>query len=170
MGDMDRENRKVKRGNIRVKTGNIALDGLGILVVDHARTFFNLPEDVSIVVRGKQLKHGHLAETGPTAHGFGIDMESRKAWPEVKFVEILAHELVHVKQFIFDGLVLDIEKNTTLFKGKRYRTFNDAEYYLAPWEMEARAYEYYFRWHAGNQNWLNPPLSVVQLNPNQEAA
>lgn len=50
------------------------------------------------------------------------------------------HEMVHVKQYVRDGLKV-FPDGTTLYKGAKY-TIDDVEsYLLAPWEMEARAME-----------------------------
>jgi len=53
---------------------------------------------------------------------------------------IAIHEMTHVKQFIKDGLALWVDGEVA-FRGKSYLLTNDAEYWLAPWEIEARGYE-----------------------------
>lgn len=50
------------------------------------------------------------------------------------------HELVHVKQFVRDGLKV-FPDGTTLYKGSKYTVEDVESYLLAPWEMEARAME-----------------------------
>lgn len=50
----------------------------------------------------------------------------------------LAHELIHIKQFIKDGLDL----NTSNFKGKKWAARKDQSiYYDSPWEKEAYSKE-----------------------------
>lgn len=52
----------------------------------------------------------------------------------------IAHELVHVRQFLDGELVWEDDENVC-YKGTWYRHENHAEYWLAPWEIEARGWE-----------------------------
>ena len=56
---------------------------------------------------------------------------------ERKAVELIAHEMTHVKQFVHDKL--DLEKCS--FKGDEYTMECDMDYWFAPWEIEARGME-----------------------------
>jgi len=150
---------------IKVKTGNAALDLLAYRIAAHAVQFFNLPEDREILIKGAHLK-GLLAEAEDTGTKFIITIEKTHGWVERRFAEIMGHELTHVKQYVYDGLVIEDNGkrgDIAMFRGERYRVFNEAEYWLAPWEMEARAHEQYFRWHASANKWFSPPASVVQF-------
>lgn len=65
--------------------------------------------------------------------------------PADKYFEMvsLAHEMVHLKQYKRDELVGDCETEITYWKGEKHwpSQFMSDEYFLAPWEMEARALE-----------------------------
>lgn len=63
------------------------------------------------------------------------------------FRKYLFHELVHVKQYMI-GELKDLTCNKYMYKGVMYKSSDDDDlegYYMAPYEMEARAYE----------DWLN---------------
>ena len=51
------------------------------------------------------------------------------------FIAILAHEMVHVKQFVRKEMVINVtpKRSTYYWKGKRVV----ADYYNQPWEIEA---------------------------------
>ena len=52
-----------------------------------------------------------------------------------RLVQTIYHEMCHIKQFYFEGLELG---NKPVWKGK---TFSNADYWDAPWEVEARKFE-----------------------------
>lgn len=62
-------------------------------------------------------------------------------------ITTIAHEMVHVWQY-HRGDLKSYEKEELYFwKGKLYKHTDDTEeYFLRPWEMEARAYETYCEW------------------------
>lgn len=67
---------------------------------------------------------------------------TKKHWAYTA-TEHLAHEMVHLRQYKHDTLVGDCDENVTYWKGEPYlpvRYMSD-EYFLSPWEMEARALE-----------------------------
>lgn len=63
---------------------------------------------------------------------------------DVYLVEVLGHELTHVKQYVQDDL--DLFEDYATFRGKQYRFMNEAEYRLSPWEVEAYGMQQYFIW------------------------
>ena len=74
------------------------------------------------------------------AYGFEDDSESFEIRLSSKandrrLVQTIYHEMCHIKQFYFEGLELG-EK--PVWKGK---TFSNADYWDAPWEVEARKFE-----------------------------
>jgi hypothetical protein len=54
-------------------------------------------------------------------------------------LKILAHEMVHVKQFATGEMYDHVKGNKVHFKGKSYSmiTDNSPDYYFSPWEIEA---------------------------------
>ena len=55
-----------------------------------------------------------------------------------QLIETICHEMVHVKQYIRDGLVLDDVENKAWWKGKERDWSEDTDYWRSPWEVEAR--------------------------------
>lgn len=76
-----------------------------------------------------------------------VSTEFMKKCTERELVEIIAHEMVHVKQHEVDGL--EMEVNRVRFRGE---TFTDEEYWFSPWEIEARGYEKAF-WALYTEVW-----------------
>jgi hypothetical protein len=76
-------------------------------------------------------------ETDSKFH-IGIDRDT----PRCFLTEVMAHEIVHLKQYL-QGDLEDLPDGKTLWKGKIYETgeIGSDAYFLAPWEMEARAYQ-----------------------------
>lgn len=74
----------------------------------------------------------------------GLDRDQR--------LEVLAHEMVHVQQYV-TGRLKDVERAECIWEGKAYQQGNSMDdYFLAPWEMEARAMEAYltYRWDSND--------------------
>lgn len=67
-----------------------------------------------------------------------IDSEATK----LEATQHLAHEMVHLKQYKRDELI-DMSHGYTSWKGQLYPYHDPGsdEYFLSPWEMEARALE-----------------------------
>ncbi|MFZ9079251.1 MAG: hypothetical protein ACO23H_12015 [Alphaproteobacteria bacterium] len=67
------------------------------------------------------------------------------ACTEGELVRVVSHEMVHVNQYVNDGLNLDYD----LFRGRKYK---NEDYWFKPWEVEARGYEMAFLGFY-NENW-----------------
>jgi hypothetical protein len=67
---------------------------------------------------------------------------------EEEWVQLIAHEMVHVKQHENDGLSLEVRAH--YFRGTWYDPEDD--YWFNPWEIEARGYEAAF-WSMYANNW-----------------
>jgi ABC-type uncharacterized transport system substrate-binding protein len=52
-------------------------------------------------------------------------------------LEMLAHEMVHVKQFAFGELIDNPSGKTVKWQGKRVSVRDDDGYWTLPWEIEA---------------------------------
>jgi hypothetical protein len=62
-------------------------------------------------------------------------------------VESIGHELVHVWQHIRGDLYGFDDEKRWIWKGQMYTDSGTMdEYFLRPWEMEARAYEQWIEW------------------------
>ena len=92
-------------------------------------------------------EEGHSECTRNIDGSFKIIIEA--GLEELEAVKHIAHEMQHLKQFKHDRLY-DTEAGMTLFDGVEYSPteYLSDEYFLAPWEMEARAMEDWveYRW------------------------
>lgn len=146
---------------ITCQIGNPFLDSLAYDLVAHAIELFKLYDVKEIIVQGGDPTPGADAECRTDNNGkFLLLLNAERGWNVEHFVRVIGHELVHVKQYVYDGLDLDIGRSTVEFRGSRYRLKNDAEYYLVPWELEARGYEEYFLWRAETEGWCSDPDAI----------
>ena len=55
----------------------------------------------------------------------------------------LAHEMVHLRQYKHDQLIGECDEGITIWEGENYLPveYMSDDYFLSPWEMEARALE-----------------------------
>lgn len=65
-----------------------------------------------------------------------FDIELYRHLGSRRIFECLAHEMVHVKQYIFE----ELNESMTIWKGKKIDA-ESIDYYHHPWELEALAYE-----------------------------
>ena len=90
-----------------------------------------------------QMKWAKKGETSNcTCHEDGdFTIEIQKNLDTPRVIVHVAHEMVHLRQFKHDEL--DVRDESTYWKGERYDTpeFGSDEYWLSPWEIEARALE-----------------------------
>ena len=94
-------------------------------------------EGIKIHVRiDKTLDKTTLAEVLERQNSYAINI-SPVVRDERKVVEIIGHEMTHIKQFVYDELDLD----KCAFKGEQYIIENDLDYWFSPWEIEARGME-----------------------------
>ena len=54
-------------------------------------------------------------------------------------IQIICHEMVHLKQYVSGDLKMSSDFKTVIWKGKTYD--NSSEYFSREWEVEARALE-----------------------------
>ena len=72
-----------------------------------------------------------------------IQIEIDAKISELVYLEILAHEMVHVKQYITKKLAED-KNGDQLWKGKR--VLNNVPYHKQPWEVEAMKAQSVLKW------------------------
>lgn len=109
-----------------------------IAVMSHKLGIAHLPVNYEILLgrtvnRGdgdcRGWAHAHKAKGKWTATVFVMRQENVN-----NMISTLAHELIHIKQFVKDGLDLE----TGNFKGKKWAARkNQSIYYDSPWEREA---------------------------------
>ena len=115
-------------------------------VVKMTSAYFDL--DVEIWVETGDLEDS-LAEC--ENHGAGVftihlNKEFLASEDEAELVRVVAHEMVHVKQFEQDNLCL--EDSMYSMHGVEY----NGDYWFSPWEIEARGYQDAFLQHFYSSN------------------
>ena len=106
------------------------------------------------VRKGLAKNGGYNGAVQPHTDG-GYVMFIDSALDAVKMVEILAHEMVHIKQLVLGQLRHEIAEDGTVtnyWLGKKC----DKEYYDQPWELDAWAKERTLAIHAERIMWGNP--------------
>jgi hypothetical protein len=131
----------------KFKLGNRNLNSVAKQIVMHARELFVIPDDYEITIIGEKLGQydGRCFATDCEAL---IEINSEIKWWQFAppdLAAVVGHELVHVYQTLHCGL--EIEEKQARYKNKLYRLRYETEYWLSPWEIEARGYEDYFRWY-----------------------
>ena len=74
---------------------------------------------------------------------YNIEIDSRLS--KTRTIKCLAHEIVHIKQYVNGELIIDNENEKVYWKGEEYKwdIFDDDEsYLLSPWEIDANGIEY----------------------------
>ncbi len=105
-------------------------------VVELFKTVLNL-EGSNIQIRiNHALDKSTLAEVVELFGSYAININP-SVRGERKVVELIGHEMTHIKQFVHDALDLD----KCSFKGDQYIIENDLDYWFSPWEIEARGME-----------------------------
>lgn len=111
--------------------------------------FFNKEQNKDIRITLKLIRKSHFSYSDECAYVEWLDnnRQPRKfiikintpPTPTLKYIiSTLAHEMVHVKQFVKNELI-DLPStnfNVSVFKNKKYN-LNRIEYYDQPWEIEA---------------------------------
>ena len=80
-----------------------------------------------------------------------IHPDFMKNCTEQELVQVIAHEMTHVKQYEYDDLELGV--NQCYWKGELYDEKVEG-YWFLPWEIEARGYEMAF-WSLYSDKWEN---------------
>lgn len=106
--------------------------------MDMCKAYFGLTCDVRYSFAELGGDYAFCSDYDSGEYEIELDSLFVQASTEQELVQIVAHEMVHVKQHEFDGLHLEV--NSMYFKGEFYD--EDVEgYWFLPWEIEARGYE-----------------------------
>ncbi len=107
-----------------------------------------------------------LNPTTPTAHPI-IKVKVNARLGKKKQELVLAHEMVHVKQYVKGELMVDNEQQV-FWKGRKYGNRN-ADYLQSPWENEAyqQDNQLTLQWKKQQKDPLNAqaPLTASHANP-----
>jgi len=110
----------------------------------------DIPEDTSINIKLKNIKSGYSGETIQLGELFYRVLINKNLCKHQQ-AKVLAHELVHVRQYI-GGDLIDLPGKDGLYKWKgdliKIEEGSMDDYFLSPWELEARALEDWlvYRW------------------------
>ena len=103
---------------------------------------YGLPKNTNVFITfNSKACQGFEAVCIPGKDEFLVALSPNIEWEEKNFVKTIAHELAHVRQFTYDGLEFGEDEEVICFRSGEYRFTNEMEYWLAPWEIEARGYE-----------------------------
>lgn len=101
--------------------------------------YFDL--DVEVWVEVDELAENRSAEVdelGGGVYTIHLDKYWIKDAIRDELITVIAHEMVHVKQYEQDGL--DLTVVGSYMNGKEWK----GDYWFSPWEIEARGYEQAF--------------------------
>ncbi len=116
-------------------------------VAEMVATYFDIDPIIGLTVSdlGDEAQ-AYCNEIDPYVFELEFDKKFLKTASDEDIIRATAHEMVHVKQYINDGLTLEVGKPYK-FKGKKY----EGDYWFSPWEIEARGHEeaflqYFLHW------------------------
>lgn len=90
------------------------------------------------ISRNKEI-YGECSQVGKWK--YLIRINENRLHGNYDLIETLAHELVHLRQFVNGDLRFSKMGNVVTFKGERFRAKNMC-YYKVPWEVEAYGLQY----------------------------
>jgi hypothetical protein len=119
-------------------------------VINMVERYFNLDVDVTVRPTNECLPedNGYCLTIGEGQYEIELHPEFLKNCTEEELVQVVSHEMVHVKQHELEGLELEVNRHS--YQGIWYDP--EDNYWFTPWEIEARGYERAFLalW---NENW-----------------
>lgn len=140
---------------ISVNLGNEYLDSVAYQVAAHAVNLLGIPETVEIDICGDEIAPD-LGACYWDGDSVLIVLDCCEPWEAPELARTLGHEMVHARQYATGDLNM-IDQRTVKYRRKYYRFSNAMEYWLAPWEIEARGYETYF------EQWLHWNIDVGEV-------
>lgn len=79
--------------------------------------------------------YAEITEYNSVGKPRGFEIEIHPGIGAYEILKSIAHEMTHVKQFVY------CETNDTLTRWKGKPVNTDVDYWMQPWELEARGYE-----------------------------
>jgi hypothetical protein len=144
---------------LNINLGDADANELAYATICDVMEFYGLDFSIDIELVGRDDIPANDSEAGclmVSDGNYAVYINDKTEWTMEKIVECVAHEMVHIKQHELDGFDLEIQgrSHTATFQGKHYRMDNLYEYWLSPWEMEARAMEKFFLMRMALKKWL----------------
>ena len=113
--------------------------------IQFIKNFLQLPEEmqISLIVAPLDGDMGLFTRLADNHYVIILD----EGMTSEQQLHTIAHELVHIKQRLDGRLIFKQKKQ--IWCGTKYKIKTEDDYWLAPWEMEARAMEAYLasKWY-----------------------
>jgi hypothetical protein len=145
---------------LTINLGDQGANELAYAIICEVMAFYGLDHTIDIVLEAfsDEDSNGDEARVLMLSEGsYLMGVNDSIQWTGEHLVELVAHEMVHVKQHEQDGFDIEVDatgSHTVSYRGKYYRMDNELEYWLSAWEMEARAMERFFLMRMAKQKWI----------------
>jgi hypothetical protein len=109
-------------------------------LVQFAIGYFNLGKGKLEVLMDEDIESGSIAEAVRVSKNkFMIVLSKNMIDSDESLAKTIFHEMTHIKQYMQDGFKIGAKKVS--WQGKKFSVKSEKDYWLSPWEMEARAME-----------------------------
>lgn len=109
-------------------------------LVNFAIDYFKLGKGKLEVLMDEDIESGSIAEAlRLSKKKYMIVLSKNQIDSDESLAKTVFHEMTHIKQFMQDGFKIGAKKVS--WQGKKFSVKSEKDYWLSPWEMEARAME-----------------------------
>lgn len=109
-------------------------------LVDFAIRYFRLGKGKLEVLMDEDIESGSIAEALKISKKkYMIVLSKNQIDSDESLARSIFHEMTHIKQYMQDGFKIGAKKVS--WQGKKFSMKSEKDYWLSPWEMEARAME-----------------------------
>lgn len=109
-------------------------------LVNYAIDYFKLGKGKLEVLMDEDIESGSIAEAVRVSKNkFMIVLSKNMIDSDESLAKTIFHEMTHIKQYMQDGFKIGAKKVS--WQGKKFSMKSEKDYWLSPWEMEARAME-----------------------------
>lgn len=109
-------------------------------LVNFAIDYFKLGKGKLEVLMDEDIESGSIAEAVRVSKNkFMIVLSKNMIDSDESLAKTIFHEMTHIKQYMQDGFKIGAKKVS--WQGKKFSMKSEKDYWLSPWEMEARAME-----------------------------
>jgi hypothetical protein len=109
-------------------------------LVNYAIDYFKLGKGKLEVLMDEDIESGSIAEAVRVSKNkFMIVLSKNMIDSDESLARSIFHEMTHIKQYMQDGFKIGAKKVS--WQGEKFSVKSEKDYWLSPWEMEARAME-----------------------------
>jgi len=109
-------------------------------LVDFAIRYFDLGKGKLEVLMDEEIESGSIAEALKLGKKkFMIVLSKNQIDSDESLARSVFHEMTHIKQYMKDDFKIGAKKVS--WQGEKFNVRSEKDYWLSPWEMEARAME-----------------------------